>query len=123
MPARLVPPLVVTEGVDVTIYSSEAELVREIEPWFANESYRAFDSEGRRVELLAHPPVVARRFIGPIRTDNAHKSVLVVQACEDQPSNADELAELLRTWLAALGVPASADMDLRELVSLASQHS
>jgi hypothetical protein len=67
--------------------------------------YRAYDSEGRRLELVADPPVAPRRLLGPIWTDNAHNSTLLVRATEDLPTHADDMAELLRKWLPMVGVP------------------
>lgn len=101
----IVPPLVVAEGGDVTVFRSATGLISYIEPWFPNSAdYRAFDSEGRRLELVADPPIVRRRLVGPVWTDNAHKSSLLVRSREAVPSGADELAGILRELLAFLEV-------------------
>lgn len=99
-----VPPIVVIEGHDFMFYSSVDALIADIEPWYPSSvEYRAFDSEGRQVELSADPPVRRRRLLGPIWTDNAHKSNLRVRATEPLPTHTDELAHLLRETVAARG--------------------
>ena len=99
-----VPPIVVVERHDFMFYESVDALVADIEPWYPSSvEYSAFDSEGRRVELWADPPIRRRRLLGPIWTDNAHKSNLRVGATEPVPTHADELANLLRETVAASG--------------------
>lgn len=100
----MVPPLLVSEdwAGDVTFYRTAADLLGHIEPWFPSTvDYYAYDSEGRRLKLVADPPVVRRRVIGPIWTDNAHQSELRVEA-EPEPSHATEMAQLLLEWLRRL---------------------
>lgn len=98
----LVPPIVVIEGHDFMFYASVDALRADIEPWYPSSvEYHAFDSDGRRVELWADPPIKQRRIVGPIWTDNAHKSRLLVRATEAEPSHADELAERLRETVLA----------------------
>jgi hypothetical protein len=102
--SKMVPPLVVVEGLDVTFYRSEDELLVHLEPWYPSSAeYRAFDSQGLPLELVADPPVVRRRVFGPIWTDNAHESTLSVQPLETEPSAAPELAGLLRELLSRAG--------------------
>lgn len=102
-----VPPIVVIEGDDFTFYESVDALVADIEPWYPSSvEYLAFDSEGRRVELWADPSIRKRRLIGPIWTDNAHESKLLVRATESVPMHAEELARLLRETVLAGGAPA-----------------
>jgi hypothetical protein len=45
------PPIVVAEGTDVSFYASEEAVGRELEPWFVEEDYTAFDADGRKVVL------------------------------------------------------------------------
>jgi hypothetical protein len=104
-PQPIVPPVVVAEAWDLTFHRSPDDVLAYYEPWFpAAAGYRAFDAEGRRLELVAHPPVVPKRLIGAIWTDNAHESSLTIRPIEGEPSGANELAELLRGWLPRVGV-------------------
>jgi hypothetical protein len=116
----IVPPVVVAEGLDLSFYRSTDDVVCEIEPWFPSEAeYRAFDSQGRRLGLFADPPVTPKHLIGPIWTDNAQHSSLLVRATEGQPSGGEELAALLRAWLATVGTPLAVpdDLSLDELLA------
>jgi hypothetical protein len=97
----IVPPIVVAEDSDLSFFRSVNDVLSYLEPWFPSScSYRAFDSQGRRLELFAEPPVVTRRVLGPIWTDNAHESSLHIRAIEEEPSGVDELTTMLRDWLA-----------------------
>lgn len=119
--APLVPPLVVADGLDLSFFDSEAELRSEIEPWFANESYRAFDSEGHVLELVADPPVVKRRILfGLLGADNSHQSTLHVRRSANQQAQPTALAVLLREWLEAVSEPADPDADLPTLLARAT---
>ena len=123
---EVVPPIVVVEGQDVMLFRTESDLRAELEPWYPSSAdYRAYDREGRRLELFADPPVVERRLIGPIWTDNAHESSLFVRPTETTPSHAEELASALRDWLQATGVkiPDSERLMLPELVDRALRAS
>lgn len=122
MQDALVPPLVVIEGRDFMFYASVDALTADIEPWYPSSAeYRAFDSEGRRFELSAEPPVTQRRILGPIWTDNAHKSSLVVRVIDATPLHADELVTLLRESVAASGETEDAlrALDLKGLLAAA----
>ena len=84
------------------IFRSEAELLGSIEPWYpAGIDHCAFDREGRALELFADPPVVERKLIGLLGTDNAHESTLFIRPLEDEPGHAAELESRLREWLAS----------------------
>ena len=108
---RIIPPIVVAEGWDVTVYETSDHVLRHIEPWFPSSvDYRAFDSEGRRLELVADPPVMQKRLIGPIRTDDADQSSLFIRAIESEPTGLEELSAMLEAWLQRVGVP----LDLAE---------
>jgi hypothetical protein len=117
--SSIVPPLVVAEGWDVEFFRSEDDVLSYHEPWFPSSvEYRAFDSEGRRLELVAEPPVRRRRLLGLISVDDAHKSTLLLRAAESQPSGAKELVALLREWLPMVGAPREglAELTLDELL-------
>jgi hypothetical protein len=124
--SSIVPPLVVAEGWDVEFFRSEDDVLSYHEPWFPSSvEYRAFDSEGRRLELVADPPVRRRRLLGPIGTDDAHKSTLLLREAESVPSGADELVALLREWLPMVGVPGDdlAELGLDELLRKAIERA
>jgi hypothetical protein len=117
-----VPPIVVIDDDDFTFYESVDALVADIEPWYPSSvEYLAFDCEGRQVELWADPPIRKRRLIGPIWTDNAHESNLLVRATESVPMHAEELARLLRETVLAGGTPANVvrDWNLKDLLRAA----
>jgi hypothetical protein len=97
----IVPPIVVSEDGDLDFFRSAADVTNYFEPWFPGAvDYRAYDSEGRALELYADPPVVARWWLfGLIGTDNAHESQLFVRTREVEPSHRDELTDVLRDWL------------------------
>ena len=93
-------PIVVTEGQDVTFHRSVEDVGRYYEAWFPDSiEHRAFDAEGRRLELYAEPPIVPGHGVGPIGPDSAHRSSLHVRTREPEPSGAAELADLLRELL------------------------
>ena len=76
-PEGIAPPITIADGDDISFYATVWDVVAEYEPWYPSWSaYRAFDAEGRRLDLYADPPIVRRRVIGPRWTDNAHKSGL-----------------------------------------------
>jgi hypothetical protein len=51
--SAIVPPIVVAEGWDATFHRTEADVLAYYEPWFPGDAlYRAFDSEGRRLDLV-----------------------------------------------------------------------
>jgi hypothetical protein len=78
----IVAPIVVAEGMDVTFHRAAGDVGGYYESWFPESvEYRAFDAEGRRLEL------------------RAEGSSLLVRTLEDAPSGDDELCELLRSVL------------------------
>jgi hypothetical protein len=53
-----VPPLLVAEGA--TFFRSQRDFSADLEPWFVEEDYRAWDALGRSLELVVvEPPVPA----------------------------------------------------------------
>ena len=124
--SSIVPPVVVAEGWDVEFFRSEEDVLSYIEPWFpSGVEYRAFDSEGRRLELVAEPPLRRRRLLGLIGVDDAHRSALLLRAVETQPSGAGELVALLREWLPMVGAPREglAELTLDELLGEAIERA
>jgi hypothetical protein len=96
------PPIVVIEGWDFEFFDTVADALSWIEPWYPTwvPDYRAFDRLGRRLELVAEPPIVENRILfGLLRTDNAHKSSLIIRPAAAEPSGREELVGLLRGYL------------------------
>ncbi len=94
---RIVPPIVVADGWDLTFYRAEEDVALDLEAWYPDEvGYRAFDSVGRRLELVAGERVTVR-------------------ALESAPTGAEELQALLREWLPMVGVEPPEDADLLAL--------
>jgi hypothetical protein len=92
----LVAPLVLADGLEVTLYSAVEDVWLDVQPRRVEGDYRLYDARGRRLEL------------GPD---------LSVRALEDTPTGADELAGLLRVWLPLVGVE-GAGLDRRTLPEL-----
>jgi hypothetical protein len=85
---------------------------RRYEAWFPREvAYRAYDAEGRALELV----VVEQEIRGSRFLPDHHVERVDVRPRETSPTHADELAELLRERLGA-GAPAEAT--LAELLRL-----
>jgi hypothetical protein len=115
--SEIVPPLVVIEGVDtiraVHVFRSVAALDRFLEPWFpAEEAYRAYDSQGRKLMLTLEDESVRRRW----RRDKAYTHVSA-RLAESDPLHGAELATLLRRRLREADPTAATDnLSLRQLV-------
>lgn len=108
----VVPPIVVSEGWDVSFFASEEAVDKELEPWYPSDAeYRAFDSEGRKLELTVRKVVIPRRLIWDRKYE-----VVGVRAKETAARHADDLARLLREWLRVIGeAEAPANATLSEL--------
>lgn len=113
------PPLIVAEGWDIAFFSSEAALNWHLEPWFPSKvDYRAFDSEGRKLELSVERETIPRRWLRDITRER-----IIVRAVESEPGHAGELAEFLAEWLPMVGAPKPRpDTPLSELLRVAIEH-
>ena len=80
-------PIVLADGLDVTLYASVEDIWVDLEPWFVEQEYRLYDATGLRLELVGEPE-------------------WSVRAVEAEPTGAEELAGLLRVWLPLVGVEA-----------------
>src|SRR5205823_1142554 len=85
--ALMVPPLIIENRIDgFSFYESPRALTGRLEEWYASdEDWRAYDSEGRRIELKIEDGSV------------------VPHAAEAQPTHADELRQSLVEWLERKG--------------------
>lgn len=106
----------VGEPWDLEFFASEAALGAEMEAWFPAEvDYVAYDSEGRRLELLVDGRAPSRR--KPSWRDSCAGGVVGVRATESAPGHAAELAALLRAWLPQLGEPCQVSRPFRWPIS------
>lgn len=118
----IVPPLVVVEGLGeinaMHFFASARALGSHLEPWFPQEeAYRAFDSEGRKLELTVEVKPVRRRW----RRDTTYTHV-GVRLAESDRLHQDELAELLRRWLSRAHSPIAVEnLSLGQLLVTATE--
>jgi hypothetical protein len=100
-----VPPIVVIEGHDFMFYESVDALIADIERWYPSSvEYCAFDSEGRRVELWADPPITRRRLFGMIWTDiERHGMGSEAASTSTQKRNSQPRAQTLRQRIGGNG--------------------
>ena len=117
---NFVSPLIIAEGWDVAFYSSEDAVNRDIEPWYPSEvEYRAFDSEGRKLELSVERQKTPRRWLWSGTYER-----IIVRAVENEPGHSQELKVFLTDWLPIVGAPKPApDTPLAELLRLAIERS
>jgi len=113
------PPLVVAEGWDITFFSSETALNWHLEPWFPSKvEYRAYDSEGRKLELSVDREKIPRRWF----RDTTRERIMV-RAVENEPGHVGELADFLTEWLPMIGAPKPPpNTPLAELLRVALEH-
>lgn len=102
-------PIVVAEGVDVSILSSIEEAVEYLEGMVASGgSCVAFDAEGRALNLeIAEVQDDPRAQVG--------RNLRIVLA-EATPTHAEELGRLLRDYLQACGERVGPEATLRDLI-------
>ena len=112
------PPIIVIEGHDFSFYESEDAVGRHLEPWYPDEEYLCFDSDGRRLELVVELRTVPRRWL----RDRTYERV-GVHALDVEPIHADELASLLREHLERAGLNAQENHSLKELLERAIERS
>lgn len=114
-----VPPFVVAEGLDVGLYASQEAIDRHIEPVdVQGVAWKAFDAEGRRLEIVVERPEKPRR-----RPWNRGRVRVAARALDELRTDGDELAALLREWLPEAGAarpPANAS--LQDLLRRAIEH-
>ena len=108
------PPIFLFDE-DVAAFDSIDSMVRYIEPWDVTDEMRAYDSTGRRLQVRASGVQRTRWTVGGGRT------WIDFEASGDLA--ADELAELLRAYVARvgaerMGVQPAATLPLDELVAV-----
>jgi hypothetical protein len=105
--SQMNPPVIVIDGHDFAFYESAEAVGQHLETWYLDEPYLAFDSDGRRLELVIEEQVFARRWL-PDRTVER----VGVRTLEDEPSDPGVLAGLLREHLDRAGItmPAAASL-------------
>lgn len=115
---RLVPPIVIDnhhrrETLD--FFATVADLERHFEPWYPREeSFTAYDSEGRLLELV----VERRRVPAWFGLTQRETEVVTARPVEFEPEHADALRSALASFLEEQGVaePGTHGVDLGELV-------
>lgn len=96
------PPLIIAEGLDLHLYDSVHDAALGLEAIDVQDGiYVGYDSEGRALLLK-------------VRDDRVE-----ISDAEASPGHQQQLAELLREALAAVGRPSRADAGLAELVEAA----
>jgi hypothetical protein len=113
---RLVPPIFIDNEVDgLSNYVTVEALEDHLEPWYAtDEQFRAYDSDGRMVELVLEQRTVPGSF--GVRARRVE--VVTARSCEDDPQHADELSAALTDFLARRGAAGATDaMTLSDLVA------
>ncbi len=95
-----VPPLLVAEGWDAAFFRSQRDLGADLEPWFVEEDYRAWDALGRSLELVVVEPPVSAGVIQRLRSGSPH----VEARLREPPGDGTEGCETyLREWLQQVG--------------------
>jgi hypothetical protein len=105
------PPIIVIEGHDFAYYASVEAVSRDLETWYLEEPYLAFDGDGRRLELVVDERTFRRRWLPDRRVE-----LVGVRVLEDEPSDSGALAGLLREHLKRAGIDMPACAPLAELV-------
>jgi hypothetical protein len=113
-PEVIVPPIVLADGLDVSLYRSTEAVTRHLEPWLVEyeHGHLAYDSEGRELELSIERETIPRRWLPDKKTER-----LIVRAAEAEPSHVGELAVLLAAGLTALGEAPPQDSSLSDLLA------
>jgi hypothetical protein len=106
-------PVVVADGLDVTVYPTLEEAVANLEGVdVARGVYRVFDSVGRRVTLGTHG---VRQVWFMVDIGTVH-----VMEIESQPTGGSDLRELLLSHLRARHLQVDESWDLAALVKAAT---
>jgi hypothetical protein len=98
------PPLLVAEGYDLTLFRSQQRLGGYLEPWFVEVEYRACDGLGRPLELcvIDLPDEPVSGFLKRIRREAPH---VEARLSDPTPPTSDDCATYLRNWLPKVGGP------------------
>jgi hypothetical protein len=113
------PPIIVVDGQDVWFHASEKAVSHHFEPsYLADTNELAFDSTGRRVELVVERRTIPRRWL-PDRTDER----VGVRLLGEEPTHADELASILREHLERAGLSTHGSETLKALLDRAIERS
>ncbi len=107
---KILPPIMVFDGLDLQLYDSLDNALREIEGVDVEDGcYECFDAAGRRVSLGAKG--VRRGWIA------AKVGEAVVTEVEETPSGGERLHSLLVEYLAAIGRSQPRSADLATLIA------
>ncbi|HEY6759802.1 MAG TPA: hypothetical protein VI318_09935 [Baekduia sp.] len=91
MSGGVTAPIVVADGLDVTFHRSADDVGAYYEPWFPDSvEYRAFDAEGRRLELHADGATLAVR---PAGDDGAEELATLLRETLRGPRDRDDVLD------------------------------
>jgi hypothetical protein len=105
-------PLIIGEPYDLAFFATPGAVDAQLEPWYAEIDYVAWDALGRPLELVVvdAPPISG--FMSRVR---ARGPSLEVRLRDSEPSG--ECVVFLREWLSRVGAPAmSANATLSDLL-------
>lgn len=108
-----VPPLMLTEGWDLTFFRSHGDLTGYVEPWYVEEEGQAWDALGRPLELVVveEPPSGLLR---SLRRPGGHVEARLRDAVAEPDPGCEAY---LREWLLEVGsLTMPADASLADLL-------
>jgi hypothetical protein len=106
----VIPPIIIGEPGDVGVFTSADAVTRNLHAAVADAPYAAFDSEGRRLELVRTR--ARKRQLLWSRTVKA----VAVRSTELHPTHEAELDRLLRAHLHSIGDPPLVEATLDDLI-------
>jgi hypothetical protein len=108
-------PIIIGEPGDVGIFSSAEAVTRNLDVRIAEGPYAAFDSEGRRLELV-RTRVTKRQLLWSRNVDG-----VAVNLTEAYPTHQAQLDRLLREHLNSLGDPPLTEATIHDLIERVAQ--
>ncbi|MDX6593765.1 MAG: hypothetical protein QOJ13_2961 [Gaiellales bacterium] len=109
------PPIIIGEPGDVGIFSSAAAVTRNLDAGVADGRYAAFDSEGRRLELV-RTRVTKRQLLW-----RRHIDGVAVSLTEPYPTHQAQLNRMLREHLNSIGDPPLTEATIHDLIERVAQ--
>jgi hypothetical protein len=106
----VIPPIIIGQPGDLGVFASADAVTRSLDAGVADESYAAFDSEGRRLELV-RSRARKRQLLWSRNAD-----AVAVRSTELHPTHEGHLDRLLRAHLHSIGDPPLVEATLRDLI-------
>lgn len=109
------PPIILGEAGDVTVYATQEDAERSVEPIdVKRELYIAYDSEGRALRFIVHTKhgLFSREWVS-------------LQEQESEPTHQQQLHDLLCTFLQQIGIEEAPNQDtsLADLINKVGEAS